>query len=238
MPERTYTTHDIARYCDVYPSSVVRWINEGKLKSYETPGGHQRVSRENLLVFLKEFRIPIPPEVESPQKRILIVDDDVEITRVLERAFARYPDEFKTEVCHSGVEALIRIGQEVPDLIVLDIVLPKMDGLQVCKVLKAKPATRALKIVVISGNIRSLNLELIRTKNGKLMLVKYLVKGQKAAKGSKSAKGYQYVILFVLKKSVYLPARPYMRPSYAAMKPKIDANIKAAIAEAIAGKAA
>ena len=88
------------------------------------------------------------------------------------------------------------------------------------------------------GNIRSLNLELIRTKNGKLMLVKYLVKGQKAAKGSKSAKGYQYVILFVLKKSVYLPARPYMRPSYAAMKPKIDANIKAAIAEAIAGKAA
>jgi excisionase family DNA binding protein len=152
MPERTYTTHDIARYCDVYPSSVVRWINEGKLKSYETPGGHQRVSREDLIGFLKQFRIPIPPEVESPQKRILIVDDDVEMTRVLERAFARHSEEFRVEVCHSGVEALIRIGQEAPDLVILDIVMPKMDGLQVCKVLKAQPQTRALKIVVISGN--------------------------------------------------------------------------------------
>jgi excisionase family DNA binding protein len=151
MPERTYTTHDIARFCDVYPSSVVRWIGEGKLKSYETPGGHQRVGREDLIAFLKEFRIPIPPEVESPQKRVLIVDDEVEMTRVIARAFARHPAEFRTEVCHSGVEALISIGQNPPDLVILDIVLPKMDGLQVCKVLKSKPQTRNLKIVVISG---------------------------------------------------------------------------------------
>jgi excisionase family DNA binding protein len=151
MPERTYTTHDIARYCDVSPSSVVRWIGEGKLKSYETPGGHQRVSRADLIVFLKEFRIPIPAEVESPQKRVLIVDDEVEMTRVLARAFARHSAEFKAEVCHDGVEALIRIGEEPPDLVLLDIVLPKMDGLQVCRVLKSKPQTRSIKIVVITG---------------------------------------------------------------------------------------
>jgi len=151
MPERTYTTHDIARFCDVYPSSVVRWINEGKLKSYETPGGHQRVSRENLLVFLKEFRIPIPAEVESPQKRILIVDDDVDTTRILERTFNRHPDLFRVEVCHSGVEALIHIGREAPDLLIIDIVMPKMDGFQVCHVLKSEPQTSALKIIVVSG---------------------------------------------------------------------------------------
>jgi excisionase family DNA binding protein len=151
MPDRTYTTHDIARFCDVYPSSVVRWINEGKLKSYETPGGHQRVSRENLLAFLKEFRIPIPTEVESPQKRVLIVDDDVDTTRILERAFTRYPDLFKVEVCHSGVEALIHIGRGAPDLLIIDIVMPKMDGFQVCHVLKSEPQTSALKIIVVSG---------------------------------------------------------------------------------------
>jgi excisionase family DNA binding protein len=152
MPERTYTTHDIARYCDVYPSSVVRWINDGKLKSYETPGGHQRVGREDLIAFMKEFRIPIPPEVQSTQKRILIVDDDVEMAKVLARVFNRRPDEFHVDVCHSGVEALIRIGQELPDLVILDIVMPKMDGLQVCRVLKSQPKTRGLKIVVISGH--------------------------------------------------------------------------------------
>jgi len=151
MIERTYTTHDIARFCSVYPSSVMRWINEGKLQAYATPGGHQRVSRERLLAFLREFKIPIPPEVESPQKRVLIVDDEVEITRILQRAFARRPKDFKTEVCHDGVEALIRIGEEPPDLVILDIVLPKMDGIQVCRVLKATEHTRAIKIVVISG---------------------------------------------------------------------------------------
>jgi excisionase family DNA binding protein len=151
MPEKTYTTHDIARYCDVYPSSVVRWINEGKLKSYETPGGHQRVTRDDLLSFFKQFRIPVPPEVEAPQKRILVVDDDVETAKLLARTFARHPEEFIVDVCHSGVEALIRIGGEAPDLVILDIIMPKMDGLQVCKVLKSKAQTKAIKIVVISG---------------------------------------------------------------------------------------
>lgn len=151
VPEHTYTTHDIARFCDVYPSSVIRWINEGKLKSYATPGGHQRVTREDLLKFLKEFRIPIPPEVSAPQKRILIVDDEVEMARLIGRAFGRHPEMITAEICHSGVEALIRIGQEPPHLVILDIVLPQMDGVQVCKVLKSKAETRGIKIVAISG---------------------------------------------------------------------------------------
>lgn len=151
MIERTYTTHDIARYCGVYPSSVMRWIHEGKLKSSQTPGGHQRVGRANLIKFLNEFRVPIPPEVESPQRRILVVDDDVETTRVILRAFARHPREFQAEACHDGVEALIRIGQEPPDLVILDVGLPKMDGLQVCRVLKSAAQTKPIRVVVISG---------------------------------------------------------------------------------------
>ena len=151
MIERTYTTHDIARYCDVYPSSVVRWIHEGRLKSHQTPGGHQRVGRANLIKFLKEFRVPIPPEVRSPQRRIMVVDDDVETTRVILRAFARHPDAFHAEACHDGVEALVRVGQNPPDLVILDVGLPKLDGLQVCRVLKSTAQTRPIRVVVISG---------------------------------------------------------------------------------------
>ncbi|MBI3566295.1 MAG: response regulator [Elusimicrobia bacterium] len=151
MPERTYTTHDIAKFCDVYPSSVVNWIGDGRLKAYATPGGHHRVTREDLLAFLTEFRIPIPKELTSRPARILVVDDDKEVTKVVARAFARRGEEFEVEVCHGGIEALIRIGQAPPDLVVLDIVLPRMDGLQVCRVLKSKPETREIKIVAISG---------------------------------------------------------------------------------------
>jgi excisionase family DNA binding protein len=151
MPERTFTTHDIAKFCDVYPSSVLNWISDGRLKAYSTPGGHYRVVREDLIDFLEKFHIPLPEELVSRPSRILVVDDDRELTRVISRAFARHPDRYSVEVSHSGIEALIRIGQEPPDLIVLDIVLPQMDGLQVCRILKSKPETRAIKIVAISG---------------------------------------------------------------------------------------
>lgn len=151
MPERTYTTHDIAGFCDVYPSTVINWINSGKLKSYSTIGGHHRVVREDLIVLLEAMRIPLPKQVTAPAKRVLIVDDDVEVTRVISRAFTRHAGAFAVEVCHGGIEALIRIGEEPPDLVVLDLVLPKMDGLQVCRVLKAKAETRDIRIVAISG---------------------------------------------------------------------------------------
>ena len=151
MSDETYTTHDIAKFCGVYPSSVVNWISGGRLKSYMTPGGHHRVTREDLLAFLTKFRIPIPSAPASHPMRVLIVDDDVEIARILQRAFARRAEAFEIEVCHDGVEALIRIGQAPPDLVVLDVVLPKMDGGQVCRVLKSKAETRDIKIVAITG---------------------------------------------------------------------------------------
>ena len=150
MTEKTYTTHDIAKFCDVYPSSVVHWINDGKLKSYQTVGGHHRVSKDNLLSFLRLLNIPIPAELIS-LGRVLIVDDDEEVARVIERAFARFSDELETEVCHDGIEALIRIGQSPPVLVILDIVMPKMDGIQVCRVLKSSPETRGIKIIAITG---------------------------------------------------------------------------------------
>lgn len=150
MPERTFTTHDIARFCDVYPSSVSKWISEGKLRSQQTAGGHHRVTREDLAAFLEKLRIPLPPELSS-RNRVLIVDDDVELAAIIERAFRRRGDLFETEVCHSGVEALIRIGQQPPDLVILDIVLPKMDGAQVCRILKRKPETRGIKVIAVSG---------------------------------------------------------------------------------------
>lgn len=80
-----------------------------------------------------------------------------------------------------------------------------------------------------NGDIRKLNLRLVRTKGGKLLLVK-------DEAGTKKGKGARSQILFVLKKEVYLPPRPYIRPAYAQMKDKIEGNIKSAIEEAIATK--
>ena len=152
MTEKTFTTYQIAKFCDVYPSSVINWINDGKLKAFVTPGGHHRVLREDLVRFLNGCGIPLPTGLAGDARRkVLIVDDDEELARLLAKAFGRHPEAFRTEVLHSGVDALIRIGREVPDLVVLDIVLPKMDGCQVCRILKSRPETHAIKIIGISG---------------------------------------------------------------------------------------
>lgn len=157
MIEPTYTTHEIARYCGVYPSSVVRWIHEGHLKAHHTPGGHQRVGRAELIRFLKAHGTPVPDEVSTPQSRVLVVDDDRDTARLIERAFSRHPERFLVETCRDGVEALVRIGQNPPDLLVLDLVLPKLDGFQVCRVLKAMPQTKKTRIVLISGTSARVN---------------------------------------------------------------------------------
>lgn len=150
MTGATFTTHEIARFCGVYPSSVVNWINGGKLKAFQTGGGHHRVTKEDLLGFMKHLDIPIPPEV-SGRARLLIVDDDEDFARVAVRAFSRYPEHYEVETCPDGVDALIRIGQAPPSLVILDMVMPKMDGLQVCKVIKSRPETRKIKVIAVSG---------------------------------------------------------------------------------------
>lgn len=149
MPEKTFTTHDIARFCDVFPSTAANWIREGKLTAYQTPGGHNRVSREEVVSFLRKLNIPLPAEL-TERLRVLIVDDDAETARVIDRAYSRHP-EYETEVRGDGIDALISIGQRLPRLVVLDIALPKMDGFEVCRALKSKPETRAIKIIAISG---------------------------------------------------------------------------------------
>lgn len=149
MSEKTYTTHEIARLCDVYPSSVLNWIKEGKLPSRNTFGGHHRVTREEVIVLLERLRIPLPDELVA-RKRVLIVEDDAEQAKLLARAFSRRGT-YDVETCGDGLTALIRIGQDPPDLVILDIVIPELDGLQVCRVLKSQPHTKGLKIIAVSG---------------------------------------------------------------------------------------
>jgi len=155
---KTYTPSEIARFVDVYASSVNNWIRKGMLKAYSTPGGHHRVVREDLISFLREQRMPVPTEleegavaVEEKAKRVLIVDDEPGMLLMLEHAFSIHPGVFAWDSRPNGYAALLRIGQHKPALIVVDLLMPEMDGWAVIDHLKASPETRDIRIVVISG---------------------------------------------------------------------------------------
>lgn len=153
MPHKTYTTSEVAEFCDVYASTVNNWIKDGRLKAFSTPGGHNRVPKDNLLVFLKEYKVPMPAEFkEAPVcPHVLLVDDEPGMIGMLEHAFSIYPGIFTVDSRLNGYAALMAIGSRKPSLVVLDILMPELDGWGVIDHMKASPETRDIKFIVLSG---------------------------------------------------------------------------------------
>ena len=127
------------------------WVKEKKLKAYVTPGGHRRVRKEDLQAFMREFGMPIPPHVAETRPFVLIVDDEPEVLDMLKMILESQEEKLDIATAQSGVEALLLIGEKKPDLLILDIMLPGMNGIEVCTKLKSSPTTHNIKIVAITG---------------------------------------------------------------------------------------
>ena len=85
MIKNFYTTHEISRFCNVYPTTVINWIKDGMLPAYTTPGGHRRIKREDILHLMKKNNMPIPDELSKTGKdRVLVIDDDPKILRMIQ----------------------------------------------------------------------------------------------------------------------------------------------------------
>lgn len=81
---------------------------------------------------------------------ILVVDDDVRFRKMLTDVL-RENLRYTVEEAANGIEASIRIGSRPPDLMIIDIFMPEMDGLELCKVIKKDPNLADLKIIIITG---------------------------------------------------------------------------------------
>jgi excisionase family DNA binding protein len=153
MHRRSFlTTFEISELCEVNPTTVQNWVKEGKLKAYATPGGHRRIRREDLVRFMRDFGMPIPGVLEEPVPYILVVDDEKDVLDLLTEVMLSGEEDLEVAGAQSGVDALLMIGERKPDLLILDIRLPGMNGIEVCQKLKAGAATGNLKIVAITGD--------------------------------------------------------------------------------------
>jgi len=147
-----FTTFEISQICGVNPTTVQNWVKAKKLRAFKTPGGHRRVRRADLISFLKKFGMPIPADLNQDPPLIMIVDDEKDILDILEELMKSGDDEVNVTRAASGVEALLMIGECKPDLLILDIMMPGMNGYEVCQKLKSGPGTQNIKIVAISGD--------------------------------------------------------------------------------------
>ena len=135
----------------VSPSAVLRWIDQGLLQAFRTPGGHRRIRAHELLVFLKSQKLPVPRELESRQVRLVVIDDEARYLKSLGRLLAREDPRITVELFEHPVEGLIEVGRSVPDVVLLDAYMEAMDGVELCRRLKSSPVTRSISVLAMSG---------------------------------------------------------------------------------------
>jgi len=145
---RYLTTGDVAREFGVTPASVKKWIGQEKLRALRTPGRHYRISVEEFERFRAAYCFPAESE-RAP--RILVVDDSpIVVDFVMDLLRDLLPGS-ELEGASNGYEGLLKVGTLHPDLLILDLRMPGLDGFEVCRRIKANPATRATRILMITA---------------------------------------------------------------------------------------
>jgi excisionase family DNA binding protein len=145
-----YTTHEVSRLLHVNPRSVINWIEQSLLPSYRTPGGHRRIRRDDLLAFLRKHQIPTPESLVEGKFNVLIVDDELEIVDLM-KTFLLRQGGYDVATASDGITALLEVGRAKPDLLILDIMIPGVDGIEVCRRIKNDSNNRTI-IIAVSGS--------------------------------------------------------------------------------------
>lgn len=155
--KKVFSAHEVANFCDVVNQTAINWIRQGHLEAYTTPGGQYRVYADVLAKFMQSQGMRLPSEVReilAEQARIeevLVVDDDQELNDLIKQFLdKRYP-EFKVNQAFDGYDAGRAITEFKPDVVLLDINLPGVDGYKLCRHIKADENLSRPIVIAISG---------------------------------------------------------------------------------------
>ena len=152
--DRYFTSHQVGDILQVNPSSVVKWINDGILSAFRTPGGHRRISASELVRFARHHGMPIPEELkELAVSKVLVADDESRFLSALQRALKPYENEIALQTVENGIDALVLTGSLKPDILILDIRMPGIDGFQVLERIKSYPDTQHTVVIAVSGQM-------------------------------------------------------------------------------------
>jgi excisionase family DNA binding protein len=156
VSDQLLTSSEVGGLLQVNPSSVKKWVDDGLLLAFRTPGGHRRIRAADLVAFLVRHEMPIPVDLlDASKKRLLIVDDEVDQLKALSRSLKRFADKVEVVTTSNGIDALISVGSFHPHAVLLDVYMPGIDGLEVCRRLKKNPVTKDVQVYVVSGSFTS-----------------------------------------------------------------------------------
>ena len=148
-----FTTGEAAEVCKVSQQTIIRCFDAGRLQGFRVPGSKfRRIPRQNLIKFMKENNIPLEA-LDSGKRKVLIVDDDLEIVELIADVLVR-DGRFEVKTASSGYDAGIATQQFRPELILLDYMLPDVNGNVVCQTIRKNPEFENIKIIIVSGVVK------------------------------------------------------------------------------------
>ena len=147
-----FTTGEAAKICKVSQQTIIRCFDSGQLKGFRVPGSRfRRIPRDLLFAFMKENGIPTDA-LESGKRRVLIVDDDEELVELLADVFER-DGRFDIRTTNNGFDAGMLVKEFRPDVVILDVMLPDINGKEVCQRVRSDTALDEVRIICISGMV-------------------------------------------------------------------------------------
>jgi len=147
-----FTTGEAAKICKVSQQTIIRCFDSGQLKGFRVPGSRfRRIPRDVLYRFMKENGIPTD-SLESGKRKALIVDDDEELVELI-RDVLHADGRFEVRVANNGFDAGMMVKEYHPDIIVLDVMLPDINGQEVCQRVRGDSTLDDVKIICISGMV-------------------------------------------------------------------------------------
>lgn len=159
-PGRYFSPRDVARLFMVSPITVRSWAEKGWLSAETTAGGHRRYLQEEVERFAIKRGLKFKRDKRAATQ-VLIVDDDPELAAYLAVALQGAVKDMETRVAYDGFEAGLLMRQSIPDVLLLDLLMPHMDGFQVCKRIKSDPELRDVRIIAMTGHPSAENYERI-----------------------------------------------------------------------------
>lgn len=151
-----YSALEVAKICGVVNQTAINWIRNGYLKAFTTPGGQYRVYLDDLIDFMNQRKMRIPQDLldlslGSKTFSILIVDDDRVLNTILARFIERNVENATIYQAFDGFEAGSQLTDKKPDLVLLDLDLPGIDGFSLCSKISSSDTFGNPTIFIITG---------------------------------------------------------------------------------------
>jgi excisionase family DNA binding protein len=149
--QKPLTTGQVAAYCHVSHVTVLKWIKEGRLKAYTIPSGHYRIQKQDFHEFLVQHKMPVDEAFFAEEAvKVLVVDDEAKTYELVKSAL----DEYKVASAADGFEAGLQLANFQPDLLILNLGMPGIDGSEICQGVKTNPTTKRTKILVLAKSAK------------------------------------------------------------------------------------